>query len=116
MARIPGHLAGVKRALALESWVKRKRFRRAEYFTSIDSFRAAIAALPHRQGGEESDDDSLRLALAALVNRDGEFLDYVIEKGTYDITEPQRWQNACEALAATIINRYEKAVEAGEWQ
>jgi hypothetical protein len=117
MRRIPPYLAGTKKALALGSFVKKKGFPLREYFMSIDALNDAIAAKKRRAGGESEDDETLVLLLGALLNRDEDFLDYVLDTN-YDISgdrDQSKWKMACEALAFTIIQEYVKAVENGKW-
>jgi hypothetical protein len=118
MPRIRPYLAGTKKTLALGSFVTRQAFPLREYYATIEELRAAIEARTGRAGDAVDDRDTLLVLLAGVVDRDGEFLAYVLDDTNYDLSsdrEEAQWKLACEALAWTILQEYDKACERGDW-
>lgn len=116
MRRIDPALAGTKKACALGTYVKRKSFPLTEFFQSIDQLKPVIAGAHSRLGAKEDDGTSLITVLSHVLDKDEELLAYVLDETNYEIDgDENRWRNVCMALAWTIVQEYDKAVEDGTW-
>ena len=116
MSRIRPDLAGTKKALALGSYAKKKDFPLDDYFDSIDAIKVRIEIHRPRLGGDA--DAVLLASLSGLFTEDEAFLTHVIGIDGYDMSGDDggaAWKRACEALAWTVIQEYDKACEAKRW-
>lgn len=116
MKQIHPELAGTKKALALGTYVKKKKngFPLEEVFKSIDDLKLAITASRQRLGKEEDDGNSLIAVVADMFDRDEELLAYVLEKN-FPLDSDNAWRKVCRALAWTVIQEYDNAVKAEKW-
>ena len=95
----------------------RKAFALESYFESIELFKKGLTVVRERWGKDDHD-EALLAALSALFDEDQEFLTYITVETNYSIQGadgPVAWKTACDALAWTLLQEYDKAVEEKRW-
>lgn len=118
MKRIHASLAGTKKSCALGTYAARKSFPLEEYFQSIDAFKVVIEAKRERWGKDPDDNAALLTMLSGLLDQDEELMTYILNETQYDIGGDGgdlAWKKVCDALGWTLIQEYDKALEARRW-
>jgi hypothetical protein len=113
MRKIHPDLSNTKKACALGTYVKRKAFPLEELFASIEEeLEPAIAASRARLGKGEDDGTSLISVIADMYENDPQLLAYVMDETNHQVPDPETWRKVCRALGWTVVQEYDKWVEA----
>lgn len=113
--QVPAPMQHIARTLALRSWVQRKDFPLEHYCGTVDG---AYELLRRHDPPNDDDDpppDQVVPMIAAVLDHEGELLEYCLEKATYEVSDDDAWTKVLNAAAWTVLQRYDKAVKNGEW-
>lgn len=97
----------------LRKWADGKRCPKKDYFESVDGLRVIY----RRHTGDSSDPNYLLLAhqVAGLLDKEESLYDH-LAGNQQDTDDADKWAHLCLAAAYVIIDRYDRAVEKGEWE
>jgi hypothetical protein len=111
---VPPHLQEIAAGLALESWVHSPAFAWETHLESVDLFKETLRRHAS-EDGEEPTPKTLATALAAAIDKEGRLLTYVLERGTVEIGDEERWLRICIAAGYVVLKEYEDACNCGKW-
>jgi hypothetical protein len=112
--RIPSFLRTISKNHAIRGWVDGKKCPREDYFRSVDGARELFQRHAGDDGATDPDYDAIAPVIARLLDHEGALYEHVRKQDHCPQTE-DGWAAVCLAAAWVTLERYEQALESGEW-
>jgi len=92
--------------LDLKAWVNRRRWETGPRYKVIDNVRECWASMDRPELGD--DPETIVGSTFGLFLHDQEFVKYVLEECSQDVTTDEEWEEIARAYAWVILQRYNR--------